>query len=124
MIGSKHSGRTIRNLGFQGDIWPILDQWAAANDYMLMGNDKNSRTYQLGIMPLSQRILKISLNGNGYVLEAWVKVRHMQRIGTLGPLMPSEFRIDGGGIWRKSNRKLAREEINPLLASLGELPIS
>ncbi len=125
----KYLGRTIRNLGFQGDIWPILNQWAATNNYKLIESkliesDQNSRTYQLANMPLSQRMLKIGSTNNGYVLEAWIKVRHIQRIGTLGLLAPSELRIEGGGIWRKISRMLAREEVNPLLASLGELPIS
>ena len=121
---SKYSGRTIRNLDFQGDLWPILDQWAATNNYILIASGQNSRTYQLGSMLLSQRMLKISFSGNGYVLEAWIKVRHTQRIGNLGLIMPSDLKIDGGGRWRKINRKLAREEINPFLASLGELPIN
>ena len=117
---SKYSGRTTRMLQFQGDIWPIVDQWAAQNKYKLVGTDQVSRTYQRGVgFWVAPQMCRIGWNGANFILESWVRIQLLNRIITLG-LMPSELIVEGGGAVGALPRNKAKQQVNMLLQSLGE----
>ena len=117
---SKYSGRTTQILRFQGDLWPIVDQWAQQNAYKLVGTDQASRTYQRGVgaMVLPQ-MLRLGWNGQDYVIEAWVHANTFNRVFTFG-LMPEEVIVHGGGFFAAIPRKKALQQVNLLLQALGE----
>lgn len=117
---SKYKGRTTRALRFQGDIWPIVDQWAAQNGYKLVGTDQASRTYQRGVgFWVAPQMCRIGWSGAGYVLEAWVYLPLINRIFTLG-LMPAELIIEGSGFVGAVPRSKAKYQVNLFLQALGE----
>ena len=61
----------MRPLGFQGDIWPIVDSWARSNGYKLVGRDQINHTYQRGGGELvAPQLVRVSWDGSRYVLEA------------------------------------------------------
>lgn len=117
---SKYAGRTTRVLGFQGDIWPIVDQWAQQNELNLVGTDEASRTYQRGVgFWVAPQMCRIGWNGNNYVLESWVRVNLLNRILTFG-LMPGEIIVEGDGFLAVIPRTKGKEKANLLMQALGE----
>lgn len=120
---SRYKGRTVRALNFRGDIWPIVASWAQSTGYKLVGGDYNSQTWQRGLGALvAPQMVKVSWDGSRYVLEAWVRINILNRIFALG-LLPSELIIDSGGLLAIVPRNKARDQVNQLLAMLGEPPI-
>ncbi|MEW6555586.1 MAG: hypothetical protein AB1384_15035 [Actinomycetota bacterium] len=117
-------GRTVRDFTAGAEFWHILDGWARQTGYALIAYDQVSRLYQRGegFLVAPQR-LQASYTGTGYHLEAYVWVPLFTRVFTL-MLMPEELRIDSGGFTGSIPRSKARNQVNLLLAALGQPPIT
>jgi hypothetical protein len=116
-------GRTALDFQTAAEIWQILDTWAQQTGYKLIGQDQASRLYQRGTgFWVAPQMLQVSWAGQGYHLEAWVRVPLFNRIVTFG-LMPEELVISSGGFVGSLPRKTARNHVNILLQTLGLPPI-
>jgi hypothetical protein len=109
----------VRDFSTGAAVWEILDAWAQQTGYMLKSRDQVSSLYQRGTgFFMAPQILRMAWTGNGYRLEAWVRVPLYTRIFALG-LMPSEVIVNSGGFMAALPRKQAREHVNLLLQTLG-----
>jgi hypothetical protein len=123
-MASKIAGRTVREFTGGADVWAILDGWAQQTGYGPVGHDQFSRLYQKGSgLWMAPRMLQMTYTGNGYRLEAWVRLPLLNRIITLG-LMPAEMNIHSGGFAGSLPRKQAKEQVNLLLQALGQPAIA
>jgi hypothetical protein len=117
-------GRTARDFQSAEDVWDIADKWAAMTGYEITGQDQSSRLYQRGKgFWVAPQMIQLTWTGQGYHLEAWVRIPTFNRVMTLG-LMPPELVIDSGGFTGVIPRTRAREDVNKLLVALGGQTIS
>jgi hypothetical protein len=117
---SKYKGRTTRKLNFQGDIWPIIDQWAQQNDFALVEEDEGSRIYQRGKgRGKPANMLRIGREDGIYLLEAWIRFGGWLWFSN-AMVFPREMIVDGGGAKARPARDKAKGPVNLLLQALGE----
>ena len=117
---SKLKGRTRRTLRFQGDIWPIVDQWAQENGFELAEQDESSRIYQRGKgRGAPAKVCRIGREGNSYFLEAWLGFGTFLFVDN-SFVFPREMKVDGGGMRARPARDKGKKLVNLLLVALGE----
>ncbi len=113
------SSRTTLTIPQNGDIWPIIDTWAAETGYKLKENRGSERLYQKGTgFLVAPMMLKVVSSGGQATLEAWIRVGTFVRLMALF-LVPSEMGIQSGGFKLVIPRKTARTAVNKLLPRLG-----
>lgn len=115
--------RTTYQFTFDGEIWPIIEQWAHLNGYKLKIANGEDRTFQKGtgflVAPMMLRVVK---EGSNITFEAWAYANIFVRIGALF-MIPEEMHINPGGFRMSIPRKIARDAVNRLLNTLGQPPI-
>jgi hypothetical protein len=101
--------------------WSIIDQWAADESYKLQSSSATERLYQKGTgFLVAPMLLHIRQSGEQTVMQAWISANMMVRAFALF-LLPPEMGIESGGLKAMLPRKIARNAVNKLMASL-QLP--
>ena len=117
------SGRTTRTFDYNGDVWPLIDQWAAANKYKSIENAQNSRTYTRRVWFLLTPLIsmvKITRNGQTCTLESWSRFSKI----TIPGLFPhDDLSVEGERMSLGIPRHKMKIMTNELLESLGGPPI-
>jgi hypothetical protein len=117
--------RTAVEFKMQSDIWPVIEQWAQAENFAMKESlVLTSRLYQRGsgFMTAPMRF-QATTSGDTARLEMWVYVPFFNRLSALF-LVPEEMGVESGGLRLSVPRNIARKSFNKLLAHLGRTPIS
>jgi hypothetical protein len=105
------------------DIWPVVDRWAALNNFKVTQAVGFERVYQKGrgflVAPM---MVAIRQTGAGVGLDAWVRFSFFVRLMSFF-ILPPEMGIQSGGWKGVVPRSLARTAVNELLMQLRQLPI-
>jgi hypothetical protein len=116
--------RTVRDFPYTGDVWPLIESWAAQSGFVELEKSSNRRLYRKGGgLLMAPAFLEIRHEGGRAVLEAWVKADFFLILSVLSGQKP-ETAIESGGLTAALPRKRAREAINELLLRLGQQPIA
>lgn len=116
--------RSRRDFSYAGEIWPILESWAAQSGFIEREKTPNRRLYQKrGGLLMAPAFLAVRQDGGKVILEAWVKADAFIILSFLAGQTP-EMAIGSGGLTAAVPRKRARAAINPLLERLGQPPIT
>lgn len=111
--------RTVIKFHYNGNIWPIIEQWVLEHELNLESSGENERTYQGGSSIFgTQIVIKVISNNYGTVLEAWVPFGFQRLLNPL--LIPAEMALESGGITGVQQRRNARKMVNKLLEKLGQ----
>ena len=112
--------RTKISFQRQGDLWSVVDHWALEHNYKLRESGETEKLYQKGkgfwVAPM---MLKINYNGKDVQLEAWARANLFVRAMALF-IIPSEMKINSGGVRMALPRKMARKAVNDLLSQLDQ----
>ena len=117
------SSRTILDFSFKGDVYPILEKWAAENSFSTRNGAEGAIECQRGggvlMCPV---LLKIKQNGSSIHMETWLQVDILTEFTTLFNA-PAQSAIDSSAklLWRE--REIARLYVNKFLKELGQPPI-
>jgi len=118
------SKRTVLDFRLQGDPWSTIDMWALQSDYQLKQGSGPNRLYQKGtgflVAPMMVQLQQV--DGQLH-LEAWIRGTLFARIGSFF-IIPAEMGIESGGFRAIIPRGIARGNVNALLNSLGQPPIT
>ncbi len=118
------NSRTTLSFPQSGDLWPVVEAWAAENGYKLKENQGAERLYQNGMGFLrAPMMLKVATVQDQTHLEAWIRVGLFVRFFALF-IIPSEMGIHSGGFKLVLPRKIARTAVNKLLVRLGQPEIA
>jgi hypothetical protein len=115
--------RTVRNFPHRGDLWPIVESWAAEAGFIEREREPDRRLYRKGgrfLMPPTY--LEIRHEQGEVTLEGWVKADVFLILNFLTGQKP-EAPLESGGLAASVPRRRARKAINPLLKRLGQKPI-
>lgn len=116
--------RTVLDFRLQADPWFAIDTWALQSDYQFTQGSGLSRLYQKGTgFLVAPMMLQLQQTGDQMHLEAWIRGTLFARIGSLF-ILPAEMGIESGGFRGVLPRGMARGDINVLLNSLGQPPIT
>jgi hypothetical protein len=111
--------RTILDFDYQGDLWPVVDDWARANGYKQKAAAGETRVYQRGIgFWVAPQMLHLEKRNGQVHLEAWIRAGLFVRFLSLF-ILPAEIHIGPGGFKAALPRKMARDKVNQLLQQLG-----
>jgi len=117
-------GRSTREFDYSAEIWPVIEAWAAEQGYVLKKQDGATRHYQKSHWQLmAPACLRVTQQDDHVVLEAWVKADFYLLTSLLTGKQP-EARLESGGLVATVPRRIAREAVNRLLATLGQELIS
>ncbi|MCP5468721.1 MAG: hypothetical protein H7A32_05585 [Deltaproteobacteria bacterium] len=110
--------RTYIDFEYPNTLWPLVDQWAKDNKFRLITSNETTRRYQRGHgFWTAPMMIEINQNQNQYKLQAWIPCNLLVRIASLF-ILPSEMGIRSGGFRSVLPRRIARNAVNKLLASL------
>ncbi len=116
--------RTTIHFRYNGEIWPIVEDWAGRNGYRLKESGPGERTYQKGIgFLVAPMMLKVRSDNEETVIDAWVRVNVLIRLMGLF-LIPAEMGIESGGLKLAAPRSIARKAVNKLLEELEQPQIA
>jgi hypothetical protein len=116
--------RTVRDFPYTGDVWPLIESWAAQTGFVELDKSSIRRLYRKGGgLLMAPAFLEIRHEGGRVALEAWVKADFFLILSVLAGQKP-ETAIESGGLTAALPRKRAREAINELLSRLGQQPIA
>lgn len=105
------------------DIWPVVDRWAAVNNYKVTQTNGFERLYQKGTGFLVAPMMVAVRQTNGTVgLDAWVRFGFFVRLMSFF-ILPPEIGVQSGGYKAIVPRSLARAAFNELLMQLRQLPV-
>ncbi|MBU1241358.1 hypothetical protein KKF84_01450 [Myxococcota bacterium] len=117
------ANRTTVTFTHEGELWPLVDQWATQNGFRSVTTQESARLLQKGsgffVAPM---MVDMELDNNQVRLEAWIQVGLLARILSLF-ILPGEMSIESGGVRAALPRSIARKAVNNLLASLNQPPI-
>ena len=117
------SSRTILDFSFNGNVFPILEKWAAENSFNTRNGVEGTIECQRGggVM-MTPVLLQIRQTGNNIHLETWLQVDILTEFITLFNA-PAQSAIDSSAklLWRE--KEIARLYINKFLKELGQPPI-
>jgi hypothetical protein len=117
-------GRTVRNFTYHGDLWPLVDIWAAETGFRLLHGETSRRVYRKGKwLLMAPAFLEIRHEQGGVTIEAWVKADLFLVLSMLKGEKP-ETGIESGGLTASVPRKRARQAVNKLLMGLNQKPIA
>lgn len=117
-------GRTIRSFIYHGDLWPLVDAWAAETGFGLLHGETSRRVYRKGKWFLmAPAFLEIRREQGRVTIETWVKADLFLVLSILKGKKP-ETGIESGGLTASVPRKRAREAVNLLLRRLNQKPIA
>ena len=123
-MASRLKGRTTREFSTTLNVWQAVEGWATEKGYRPAGAEELARTYQRGTgFMVAPQMLRVSWTGHAWLLEAWIRVPWFNRIFTLW-LMPEEIVVEKGGFVAVIPRDRSRNDVNELLAALGQPPIT
>lgn len=112
--------RTVRDFAFTGDLWSIVDSWAAQNGYNQKQGDAARRLYQKGTgFLVAPMMLELRHDAGQVHLEAWTRFNLFARLGSFF-ILPDEMGIESGGFRAVVPRNIARGAVNKLLPQLGQ----
>ncbi|NIQ94842.1 MAG: hypothetical protein GWO11_03750 [Desulfuromonadales bacterium] len=115
--------RTTREFIFNGDLWPLVDRWAAEAGFKTVAKEKNRRLFQRGIpVVMAPTMVEVRRRKAEVGLQAWVKADPYLVIAVLTGKKP-EMGIESGGMTALLPRRRARRAVNALLEALGEEPV-
>jgi hypothetical protein len=116
-------GRTVRNFTYHGDLWPLVDIWAAETGFRLLHGETSRRVYRKGKwLLMAPAFLEIRHEQGRVMIETWVKADLFLVLSILKGKEP-ETGIESGGLTASVPRKRAREAVNKLLKRLNQKPI-
>ncbi len=118
------SSRTILDFSFHGDLYPILEKWAAENSFATREGENGAIECQRGGgMMMCPVLLQVKQSGRSVHLETWLQVDLLTEFITLFNA-PAQSAIDSSTklLWREKD--LARLYVNKLLKELDQPPIS
>ena len=116
--------RTVLDFRIQTDPWSTIDSWAQQSGYRFKQESGANRLYEKSIGIMMPMMLQIQQAGDQLHLEAWVRGTRLTQISSLF-LNPAEIGIESGADFRAAiPRKIARNDVNELLKSLGIPPIA
>jgi hypothetical protein len=116
--------RAVRDFEVSQDPLPVADRWAAEQGYKVLEQTASHRRYRkgAGIMAGSRLVTLDVDHGRGH-LEGWVGSNMAARLLSLF-ILPANITLESGGFKGALPRKLGRDEVNPLLATLGQAPLA
>ena len=115
--------RTVREFTYRGDLWQVVDDWAAESGFTLVEQEEASRVYSKGRwLVLAPTHLEIRQDGERVVLQTWLKANFYMTM-SLFTGKPPEGGLESGGLTAWVQRKRAREAVNRLLVKLGQQTI-
>ncbi len=117
--------RTVREFKTEYDIWPVIDQWAQAENFSLKeASIPNTRMYQRGsgFATAPMRFQATIQSGLAH-MEMWVYTPFFNRLFAFF-LVPEEMGVESGGFKLVVPRNIARKSFDKLLTHLGQPPIS
>jgi hypothetical protein len=104
--------KTSIQLNYAASVWPIVEKWAAENNYVLETPGDTTRLYLRKSKDESATIsVSISQAGEVVQIRAW-----------FSDLIRKELAIDSPSLYAALPRKEALSEIQKLLAALGAIP--
>ena len=109
--------RTTRDFKFEGDIWPIVEDWAKMTRFKLKESSKTRKLYvkSWGIA-IDSMMLEIKKTEEKIRLEAWVKVTPIWWSPMEVPI-ESKYSVNYG--WVPQTKK-TRRLVNKLLEKFGQ----
>ncbi len=115
--------RTVLEFSVDQDVWPTVAGWAAREGFRQVESHESTRRYQKGhgfwVAPVMAEISQVE----GRVrVEAWIRANIIARAGALF-LIPAEMGVESGGFRGVLPRRIGRNAVNQLLATLGQAPI-
>jgi hypothetical protein len=125
IVPANANQRTTIKIELRGDPWPVIDGWGKATGYLPQSSPSpNSRVYQKGTgFLVAPMMLAAQVDGNVLTLQAWARGTFIARLFSFF-ILPAEMHIGSGGFKAALPRKIARENVNKLLAQLGGPPIT
>lgn len=106
--------KTSVHLNYASSVWPVVEKWAAENDYVLETHGESARLYLRESKEASAKIsVAISQVDAGVKISAW-----------FSDLIRKELAVDSSSLYAALPRKEALSEIQKLLAALGSAPAS
>lgn len=113
-------GRTVREFNYKGDLWALVDGWAAETGFKLQQQEESWRRYRKGgWLLMAPAFLEIRQDRGKVKLEAWVKADFFLVVSLLTG-KKAETGIEPGGLTAAVPRKRARADLNLLLQRLGQ----
>lgn len=107
------------------DPWPTIFEWARRKGYVPRGEvaAAGAKQFQKGSgILVAPMMLLVAVGGGTVTLQAWIRSNLFVRIMSLF-ILPPEIHIRSGGFRAVLPRKIARNAVNDLIASLGGQPI-
>lgn len=115
--------RTTREFVFNGDLWPLVDEWAAEAGFKTVVKEKNRRLFQRGLpLLVAPAVVEVRKRKAKVSLHAWVKADPYLILAVLTG-KKAEMGIESGGMTAMLPRRRARHAVNVLLSKLGEEPV-
>ena len=104
--------KTSAQFKYAGNIWPLVEKWAAENNYALGKIGESNRLYLRENIEAGARIsVAISQVDENVRVNAW-----------FSDMLRKELEIDSPSLYAALPRKEALAEIQKLLAALGAIP--
>ena len=114
------ASRAVRHFSIEADPWPIVNSWASEKGYKRVSGGGNQVLFQKGTgFLVAPQMLQITANGGDVHLEAWIRAGLFVRLMSLF-LLPAEITIESGGFKAALPRKMARSDVNDLMARLNQ----
>ena len=111
---------TLIRFRYDGDIWPVVEEWASEHHYWLRGSNGDERTYQKGTgILVAPMMLRVRKRDQETELEAWIRVCKFVRMRSLF-ILPREMGIESGDFRAVAPRRIARKAVSELLGQLGQ----
>ena len=116
--------RTVVDFKVEQDIWPVIEQWAQAENFGFKeALSPSARLYQRGsgFLTAPMRFMADIRDGRVH-MEMWVYTPFFNRLFAFF-LVPEEMGVESGGFKLVLPRNMARQSFNKLLAHLQQAPI-
>ena len=105
--------KNIFSLNYAPNIWPVVEKWAAENNYALETQAESARLYLRNNKETNAKIsVSISQVNEDVQIQAW-----------FSDMVRKELEIDSPSLYAALPRKEAFSEIQKLLTALGTVPI-
>lgn len=116
--------RAIIEFTPNGDPWPAILEWAQNTKYRPLTRGEGSAHFQKGLgFWVAPQNLFVEVTPESVRLEAWISAGMFVRAMSLC-ILPAEITIESGGFTAALPRKMARKDVNRLLETLGQPPLS